>query len=177
MIIAPVTAGGTNYLFYAGGDMGAGQFANRLRPQNAQNTDSYEGKILRFNLEPDSDGDETVPNAWIPGDNPYNTMLAKQSAVYSIGIRNNQGFAFDTATNKLYGSSHGPYSDDEINIIEGFRNYGHPLIEGFADGNYNGNSAQGTTTSISAGAPYTDNLGVSTCPPIGNEVASLYLEE
>jgi trimeric autotransporter adhesin len=172
MIIAPVTAGGTNYLFYAGGDMGAGQFANRLRPQNAQNTDSYEGKILRFNLEPDSDGDETVPNAWIPGDNPYNTMLAKQSAVYSIGIRNNQGFAFDTATNKLYGSSHGPYSDDEINIIEGFRNYGHPLIEGFADGNYNGNSAQGTTTSISAGAPYTDNLGVSTCPPIGNEVAN-----
>ncbi len=24
-------------------------------------------------------------------------------------------------TNILYGSSHGPYSDDEINIIEGFK--------------------------------------------------------
>ncbi|MDQ6609459.1 MAG: PQQ-dependent sugar dehydrogenase, partial [Bacteroidota bacterium] len=172
MIIAPVTAGGTNYLFYAGGDMGAGQFANRLRPQNAQNIDSYEGKILRFNLEPDSDGDSTVPNAWIPNGNPYNALLGKQSAVYSIGFRNNQGFAYDTLTNKLYGSSHGPYTDDEINIIEGFRNYGHPLIEGFVDGNYNGNSASGTNTSVSAGAPYTDNLGVSSCPPIGNEATN-----
>jgi glucose/arabinose dehydrogenase len=44
------------------------------------------------------------------------------------------------------------YSDDEINIIEQFRNYGHPLIEGFVDGNYNGNSVQGTNTSVSAGA-------------------------
>jgi trimeric autotransporter adhesin len=172
MIIASVTAGGTSYLFYASGDMGAGQYANRLRPQNAQNIHSYEGKILRFNLEPDSDGNETVPNAWIPNDNPYNTMLAKQSAVYSTGIRNNQGFAYDTLTNKLYGSSHGPYSDDEINIIEGFRNYGHPLIQGFVDGNYNGNTASGTNTSVSAGAPYTDNLGVSTCPPIGNEATN-----
>lgn len=172
MIIAPVTAGGTEYLFYAGGDMGAGQYANRMRPQNAQNIDSYEGKILRFNLEPDSDGDVTVPDAWIPDDNPYNTLLGKQSAVYSIGIRNNQGFAYDTLTNKLYGASHGPYSDDEINIIESFRNYGHPLIEGFVDGNYDGNSSQGTTTSFSAGAPYTDNSGVSTCPPIGNEATN-----
>jgi glucose/arabinose dehydrogenase len=172
MIIAPVTAGGTYYLFYAGGDMGAGQFANRMRPQNAQNIDSYEGKILRFNLEPDTDGDATVSNAWIPNSNPYNTLLGKQSAVYSIGIRNNQGFAYDTLTNKLYGASHGPYSDDEINIIESFRNYGHPLIEGFVDGNYNGNAASGTNTSISAGAPYTDNLGVSTCPPIGNETTN-----
>jgi trimeric autotransporter adhesin len=172
MIIAPVSAGGTYYLFYAAGDMGAGQYSNRMRPQNAQNTDSYEGKILRFNLEPDGDGNATIPNAWIPNDNPYNTLLGKQSAVYSIGIRNNQGFAYDTLTNKLYGASHGPYSDDEINIIESFKNYGHPLIEGFVDGNYNGNSAQGTTTSISAGAPYTDNLGVSTCPPIGNEATN-----
>jgi trimeric autotransporter adhesin len=170
MIVAPATPGGADYLFYAAGDMGAGQYANRQRPMNAQNIDSYEGKILRFNLEPDSDGGVSVPNAWIPDDNPYNTLLGKQSAVYSIGIRNNQGFAYDTVTKKLYGASHGPYSDDEINIIESFRNYGHPLIEGFAaDGNYNGNSSQGTTTSVSAGAPYTDNLGVSTCPPIGNE--------
>jgi len=172
MIIAPVTTGGLYYLFYACGDMGAGQFGNRMRPQNAQNPASYEGKILRFNLEPDGDGGVTVPNAWIPNDNPYSASLGVQSAVYSIGIRNNQGFAYDSTTNKLYGASHGPYSDDEINIIESFRNYGHPLIEGFVDGNYNGNSVQGTNTSISAGAPWTDNSGVSTCPPIGNETTN-----
>jgi hypothetical protein len=104
----------------------------------------------------------------IPNDNPYSAT----SAVYSIGIRNNQGFAYDTSLNILYGASHGPYSDDDINIIEPFRNYGHPLIEGFVDGNYNGNSAQGTNTSNSAGAPWTDNSGVSTCPPVGNEAAN-----
>jgi trimeric autotransporter adhesin len=169
MLIAPVTAGGTYYLFYANGDMGAGQYANRMRAENAQVVDSYEGKILRFNLEPDSDGGVATPNAWIPNDNPYNAGLGKQSAVYSIGIRNNQGFAYDTLTKTLYGASHGPYSDDEINVIEGFRNYGHPLIEGFVDGNYGGSFLQNTDSSVSAGAPYTDNLGVSTCPPIGSE--------
>ncbi|MGZ3949046.1 MAG: PQQ-dependent sugar dehydrogenase, partial [Flavisolibacter sp.] len=172
MIIAPVTVGGPYYLFYAAGDMGAGQFANRMRPENAQVVDSYEGKILRFNLEPDSDGGVATPDAWIPNDNPYNTILGKQSAVFDIGIRNNQGFVYDTSTNKLYGASHGPYSDDEINIIESFRNYGHPLIEGFVDGNYNGNSVQGTNTSVSAGSPWTTSSGVSTCPPIGDEAAN-----
>ncbi|MBL7739097.1 MAG: PQQ-dependent sugar dehydrogenase [Chitinophagaceae bacterium] len=161
IIIAPV--GGTNYLFYAAGDMGAGQFGNRLRTMKAQNPNAYEGKILRYNLV--SDGDAGL-DAWVPNDNPYGAT----NAVWCIGIRNNQGFAYDPVTDKLYGSSHGPYSDDEINIIEGFRNFGHPLVIGFAaDGNYNGNAAQGTNTSISAGAAWTDNSGVSSCPPVGNE--------
>jgi trimeric autotransporter adhesin len=152
MIIAPV--GGTDYLFYAEGDMGAGQFGNRLRPQKAQNPNSYEGKILRFNLV--SDGDAGL-NAWIPNSNPY----AATSAVWSIGIRNNQGFAYDTATGLLYGSSHGPYSDDEINIIEPSKNYGHPIVIGYAaDDNYNGSTA---------GAALTDNGGVSSCPAIVDE--------
>ena len=164
MIIAPVEKGGTSYLFYASGDMGAGQFANRLRPQNAQIPASYEGKILRFNLVPDTDA-----HPWIPNDNPYSSS----SAVYSIGVRNNQGFAYDTTLHILYGSSHGPYSDDEINIIEKKRNYGHPLVIGYAsDGNYNGNTIQGTSTSVSAGAAFTDNTGISSCPPIGNEVTN-----
>jgi glucose/arabinose dehydrogenase len=165
IIIAPVTPGGTNYLFYAQGDMGAGQFDNRDRPEKAQIPASYEGKILRFNLVPDGDAGAA---AWIPNDNPYSAT----SAVYCIGFRNNQGFAYDTSLNILYGSSHGPYSDDEINIIEPFRNYGHPLIEGFVDGNYNGTTTAGLNTSVSAGAPYTDNTGISSCPPIGNETAN-----
>ena len=160
IIIVPVS--GTNYLFYASGDMGAGQFGNRTRAQKAQDPASYEGKILRFNLVSDGDADG---NAWIPNDNPYSAT----SAVWNIGMRNNQGFAYNPTLNILYGSSHGAYSDDEINIIEPFKNYGHPLIIGFADGNYNGNSVQGTNTSISAGSPWTDNSGISSCPPIGDE--------
>ena len=148
LIIAPVIKGGTNFLFMGEGDVGSGQFTNRYRLNNSQSTTSLEGKILRYNLE--SDGDAGYA-AWIPNDNPYS------NAVWSIGVRNNQGFAYDTATNLLYGSSHGPFSDDELNIIEKAKNYGHPRVIGFsADGNYNGNTMPGTNTSISAGAPYAD---------------------
>ena len=164
IIIAPV--GGTYYLFYGSGDMGAGQFSNRDRPNKAQNPLSYEGKILRYNLE--SDGDPGLA-AWVPNSNPYSAT----SAVYSIGIRNNQGFAYDTSLNILYGSSHGPYSDDEINAIESFKNYGHPRVIGFAaDGNYNGTTTPSTNTSLSAGAAFTDNSGNSSCPPVGNETTN-----
>ncbi|MFI5133183.1 MAG: PQQ-dependent sugar dehydrogenase [Chitinophagales bacterium] len=136
MIIAPV--GGTYYLFYAQGDMGAGQLTNSSRVNKAQNFSSYEGKILRFNLEPDADAG--AYDKWIPDDNPHNG--ATQSAIWCAGIRNNQGFAYDTANNILYGSSHGPYSDDEINIIQRDKNYGHPLVIGYAaDGNYNSSDA------------------------------------
>ena len=165
MIIAPVAPGGTPYLFYASGDMGAGQFANKLRPQNAQDPASYEGKILRFNLEPDSDGGVTVPNAWIPNDNPYNALPGKQSAVYSIGIRNNQGFAYDTALNILYGSSHGPFSDDEINVIESAKNYGHPLVIGYASDNNVNNTTAGAGPKMNPAHP-------SSCPLIINESAN-----
>lgn len=163
MIIASVTPGGPKYLFYGSGDMGAGQFGNRDRPNRAQIPASYEGKILRFNL--DTVGG--VPK--IPTDNPYSST----SAVWAIGMRNNQGFAYDSALNILYGSAHGPYSDDEINIIQPFKNYGHPLVIGYADGNYNGTMSQPLNTSITAGAPYTDNTGISACPPIGNETTRM----
>jgi trimeric autotransporter adhesin len=152
LAIAPVIKGGTNYLFMGSGDMGAGQFTNRYRTNRSQSTTSYEGKILRYNL--DSTGQPGVGYAkWIPSDNPY-----AGSAIWSIGVRNNQGFAYDTATNILYGTSHGPYSDDEINIIEKNKNYGHPLVIGYAaDGNYNGTATPGLSTSITAGSAYADN--------------------
>ena len=152
MIIAPVD--GVNYLFYALGDMGTGNYNNKTRTNKSQNPNSYEGKILRFNLEPDSDAD--LFDRWIPDstgnhNNPFNG--ATQNAVYTIGVRNNQGFAYNPITNKLYGSEHGMFADDEINILERGKNYGHPLVEGYADGNYNGakpGSSSGTSYSIIA---------------------------
>lgn len=152
MIIAPVD--GVNYLFYAAGDMGAGQYDNRNRAMRVQDIERYEGKILRFNLE--QDGDIGALDRWIPNDNPFNTTSPeRQSAVWSTGMRNNQGFAYNPATDKLYGSSHGPFSDDELNIIERAKNYGHPLVIGYSwDGNYNGLKAGATN---------------GTCPIIGSE--------
>jgi PQQ-dependent dehydrogenase (s-GDH family) len=165
MIIAPV--GGTYYLFYGQGDMGAGQLACQLRPNHAQDTGYYEGKILRFNLEPDADAGSF--DQWIPNDNPYNHG-GVQSAIWDVGIRNNQGFAYNPITDKLYGSMHGPYTDDEINIFERYKNYGHPLIEGYSwDGNYNGTTTPGLSTSYTAGETYATNSGISTLAPIGDE--------
>jgi trimeric autotransporter adhesin len=139
--------GGVPYLFYAVGDMGSGQYDNASRTIKSQLINSYEGKILRFNLE--ADADAGALDKWIPNNNPFNATLGVQSAVWSTGMRNNQGFALNPALNILYGSSHGPFSDDEINIIEGNKNYGHPLVIGSsADGNYNNAKAGPSSGSL-----------------------------
>jgi trimeric autotransporter adhesin len=153
LIIKP--DGGTYYLYYAVGDMGAGQFDNISRTIKSQITSSYEGKILRFNLEEDGDPvQEPVSinyDRWIPNDNPYNATLGVQSAVWSKGMRNNQGFAYDTinGTPRFYGTSHGPFSDDEVNLLQSGKNYGHPLVIGYKDdGNYNNAKAGPSGSSL-----------------------------
>jgi hypothetical protein len=46
-------------------------------------------------------------------------------------------------------------------------------VIGYAsDGNYNGTTAPGVNTSVSAGVPFTDNTGISANPAIGNEMTN-----
>lgn len=167
---------GVNYLYYAVGDMGAGQYDNISRAIKSQNIRSYEGKILRFNLEEDDD-DVQEPitinyNRWIPNNNPYNDTLGVQSAVWSIGMRNNQGFAYDTINGvpRFYGTSHGPFSDDEVNLLESRKNYGHPIVIGYkSDGNYNGAKAGPSGSSLPLITSEADNaasIGASYMDPI-----------
>ncbi|MGL4630484.1 MAG: PQQ-dependent sugar dehydrogenase [Leadbetterella sp.] len=133
--------GPDKFLFYTVGDMGAGQFDNSGRDNNSQNLNSLEGKILRFNSE-------LVNGSWIPNSNPYSTNGAK-NAIFSLGHRNAQGLVWGNVYGEkyLYSSEHGPYSDDEINIIQSAKNYGWPLVVGYADGNYNGRTVGGNTIS------------------------------
>ncbi|MFY7839417.1 MAG: PQQ-dependent sugar dehydrogenase [Lacibacter sp.] len=178
LIIAPVN--GVNYLFYAVGDMGSGQFGNAGRAIKSQLTQSYEGKILRFNLEEDADADQGAVdyNRWIPSGadpNPYNNVspVTGQSAVYSIGHRNVQGLVY--ANGKLYGSSHGQFSDDEVNILEAGRNYGHPRIQGYADGNYNNARASLTHNPYivpTSGNPTPTQTGTATTMPLITDEAA-----
>jgi len=130
---ARISIGPDLKLYYSIGDMGAGQFDNISRVNNAQNVNIYEGKILRLNTEPD------LSASWIPADNPFG------NAVYSFGHRNAQGLVWGNVNGNdiLYSDEHGPYSDDEVNIIEPGRNYGWPNVIGFCDGNYNGRTTGG----------------------------------
>lgn len=80
-----------------------------------QNDNSINGKILRINL----DGS-------IPSDNP-----SPSSPVWSKGHRNPQGMVY--ANDKLYVTSHGDGTDDEINLILKNRNYGYPDVVGPCD--------------------------------------------
>ncbi|WP_394217552.1 PQQ-dependent sugar dehydrogenase [Halobacillus trueperi] len=82
-------------------------------PEIAQDLDSLGGKILRMNV----DGS-------IPDDNPF-----ADSYVYSSGHRNPQGMTW-LSDGTMYASEHGDNANDEINLIEGGRNYGWPVIEG-----------------------------------------------
>jgi glucose/arabinose dehydrogenase len=86
------------------------------QPWLSQQDTSPNGKILRLN-----------PDGSIPNDNPW-----KGSPVWTKGHRNPQGLVFGP-DGTLYSSEHGNASDDEVNIIHRGRNYGWPLVEGYAD--------------------------------------------
>lgn len=85
---------------------------DRREANNAQNTNNYQGKILRIN----SDGST-------PFDNPFSGSL-----VWSYGHRNPQGLcAIDSL---LFSSEHGPSNNDELNLITKAGNYGWPQVTG-----------------------------------------------
>lgn len=168
---ARIAIGPDQKLYYSVGDMGAGQYDNISRANNAQNPNIYEGKILRLNTE-------SVAGSWIPTDNPY-TNGGQPTAVYSLGHRNPQGLVWGNVngTDILYSDEHGPFSDDEINIIETGRNYGWPNVIGWCEGNYNGRTTGGFTIANEQNNCITLNakeplrsLFPSTNPPSGGDI-------
>lgn len=90
--------------------VGTGDSQRRGQPQDRT---ALGGKILRLTPE----GNPAPGNPF--GDNP----------VYSLGHRNVQGLAWDSA-GRLWASEFGPDVDDELNLIVPGGNYGWPEVTG-----------------------------------------------
>ena len=88
----------------------------RNQRDEAQNISRHFGKVVRI-----------APDGSIPADNPsFGPTAAK--GVWSTGHRNPQSAAIHPVTRRLWIVEHGPKGGDEINIPEGGRNYGWPVI-------------------------------------------------
>jgi PQQ-dependent dehydrogenase (s-GDH family) len=152
-------------LYYTVGDMGAGQFNNTTRANNAQNIDIMEGKVLRLNTIPDGGAGK---DAWIPNDNPFydGSPLTPKDYVYTFGHRNAQGLDWVNinGADLLFSSEHGDKSDDEVNIIKAGNSYGWNRVSGYCDNNYNGKTLGGYS-------PVDEGLYCSSTP---NNVEPLY---
>ncbi|MFC0253674.1 PQQ-dependent sugar dehydrogenase [Massilia consociata] len=87
-----------------------------LARDQAQNVKSHNGAILRL----------TAEGKPAPG-NPNFGQQGALPELYSIGLRNVQGMAVDPQSGRVWANEHGPRGGDEINVIEGGKNYGWPL--------------------------------------------------
>ena len=83
----------------------------------AQDVTSTLGKVVRIN----ADGS-------IPADNPFVKREGARPEIWSYGHRNLQGAALHPGTGQLWTIEHGPRGGDEINIPQGGKNYGWPII-------------------------------------------------
>ena len=99
-----------------------------------QQLDSLMGKVLRIN-----------PDGTIPKDNPFVGRPNARGEIFALGIRDDQGLAFNPRTGRLWASEHGPRGGDEINEIQKGKNYGFPVI-GYGH-DYNGASINKDRTS------------------------------
>ena len=90
---------------------------------NAQNANSLLGKILRINVD----------HGWpysTPPDNPFGYGSGK-AEIWAWGLRNPWRFSFDRKTGRLFCADVGQNNYEEIDLIEGGKNYGWNIMEGF----------------------------------------------
>jgi aldose sugar dehydrogenase len=97
------------YLYVTVGDRGS--------MREAQNLGNHQGGVLRLH----DDGR-------VPADNPFAGRQDALPEIWTHGNRNIQGMAVHPVTGAIWATEHGPRGGDELNLIQGGRNYGWPTI-------------------------------------------------
>lgn len=138
--------GPDGYLYIGTGDGGGGGDPNN----NAQNTNSLLGKLLRIDVEPSQASLSVVwdhnlylplvanagsnPTYTIPVDNPFTGMPGFKEEIWAYGLRNPWRFSFDRATGDLYIGDVGQNLIEEVDYqpasSAGGENYGWNIMEG-----------------------------------------------
>jgi glucose/arabinose dehydrogenase len=120
--------GPDGYLYAGTGDGGSAGDP----PNNAQNKNSFLGKLLRIDPAPSKSKNHTVPT-----DNPFAGSIPGRGEIWSLGLRNPWRFSFDRSTGALSLGDVGQARYEEIdyreqpNALRG-KNLGWSGYEGFA---------------------------------------------
>ncbi|WKZ46118.1 MAG: PQQ-dependent sugar dehydrogenase [Anaerolineales bacterium] len=151
--------GADGYLYWSTGDGGgAGDI-----PNNAQNTNSLLGKILRLDINSGS------PYA-VPPDNPFVGVSGVRGEIWGYGFRNPWRFSFDRATWDMYIGDVGQGAREEIDFepasSTGGLNYGWRVMEGTLC--YNPSSGCDTSGKVLPVTEYVNNS--ATCAVTGGYV-------
>lgn len=106
-------------------------FGDNFQAASAQDLSALTGKVVRLN----ADGS-------IPQDNPFVNKQGARGEIWSYGMRNPQGIAWNPLTKQIWESEHGPRGGDEVNIPRKGQNYGWPLATYGID--YSGDKVPGS---------------------------------
>lgn len=91
-------------------------------PNEAQNTRSFFGKVLRVRV------DAPAATYSVPADNPV--LNGTRNEVWAYGFRNPWRCSFDRANGNLWCGDVGQSSLEEVNLVKKGANYGWPYFEG-----------------------------------------------
>ncbi len=118
--------GPDNYLYIGLGDGG-----NQGDPNgNGQRLDTWLGKILRLEVDPEYTGGEPYG---IPEDNPFVGDSDALPEIWAYGLRNPWRFSFDRETGDLWVGDVGQNEYEEVSVLavdEGGANLGWNIVEG-----------------------------------------------
>ena len=93
------------------------RFAGENIRNQAQNPGTHFGKVLRLK-------DDGTPHP----DNPVARQAGARPEIWTLGHRNIQGMTRDPVSGLIWANEHGSRGGDELNLIEGGRNYGWPVV-------------------------------------------------